>query len=46
MKALYLRITELYKKWNGRPVANWVMVRNQFATDDKIQSRITKYENY
>ena len=27
-KALYLRITELYKKWNGRPVSNWAMVRN------------------
>ena len=36
MKALYLRITELYKKWNGRPVANWAMARNQLATDDKI----------
>ena len=31
-KALYLRIVELYKKWNGRPVANWAMVRNQLAT--------------
>lgn len=46
MKALYLRITELYKKWNGRPVANWAMVRNQLAMDENIQSRIAKYENY
>ena len=46
MKALYLRITELYKKWSGRPVSNWAMVRNQLAIDDKIQSRIMKYENY
>lgn len=45
-KALYLRITELYKKWNGRPVSNWAMVRNQLSTDDKIQARIMKYENY
>lgn len=45
-KALYLRITELYKKWNGRPVANWAMVRNQLSMDDKIQARIMKYENY
>ena len=44
MKALYLRLTELYKKWNGRPVANWAMVRNQLATDDSLQSRISKYE--
>ena len=45
-KALYLRITELYKKWNGRPVANWAMVRNQLSMDDNIQARIMKYENY
>ena len=25
-KALYLRITELYKKWNYRPAPNWAMV--------------------
>ena len=46
MKALYLRITELYKKWTGRPVANWAMVRNQLSIDNKIQARILKYENY
>lgn len=46
MKALYLRITELYKKWTDRPVANWAMVRNQLSIDDKIQARILKYENY
>lgn len=45
-KALYLRITELYKKWNGRPVSNWALVRNQLAMDNKIQSRILKYENF
>ena len=46
MKALYLRITELYKKWNGKTVANWAMVRNQLSMDEKIQARIVKYENY
>ena len=46
MKALYLRITELYKKWNGRPASNWAMVRNQLSMDDKMQGRILKYENY
>ena len=45
-KALYLRITELYKKWNGRPVSNWAMVRNQLSMDDKMQERIMKYENF
>lgn len=45
MKALYLRITELYKKWNGRPVPNWALVRNQLSMDDRMQARILKYEN-
>lgn len=45
-KALYLRITELYKKWNGRPVSNWALVRNQLSMDDKVQARILKYENF
>lgn len=46
LKALYLRLTELYKKWNARPVAHWALVRNQLAMDDRIQARILKYENY
>ena len=46
LKALYLRITELYKKWNGRPVSNWAMVRKQLSMDEKIQTRILKYENF
>ena len=45
-KALYLRITELYKNWNGRPVSNWAMVRNQLSMDDKLQARIMKYDNF
>ena len=45
-KAFYLRIVELYKKWNGRPVANWAMVHNQLAMDEKMQARILKYEQY
>lgn len=45
-KALYLQITELYKKWNGHPASNWALVRNQPAMDDKIQSWILKYENF
>ncbi|WP_026496923.1 IS256 family transposase [Butyrivibrio sp. WCD3002] len=46
LKALYLRITELYKKWNGRPVPNWAIVRNQLAMDTSMQARILKYEKY
>ena len=46
MKALYLRITELYKKWNNRPVPNWAMVRNQLSMNSGMQTRIMKYENF
>ena len=46
LKALYLRITELYKKWNNRPVSNWALVRNQLAMDDNMQKRIMRYEKY
>ena len=46
IKALYLRITELYKKWNNRPVANWALVRNQLSMNEKMQARILKYEKF
>lgn len=46
LKAFYLRITELYKKWNGKKVANWALVRNQLSIDDKMKDRILKYEKY
>ena len=45
LKLLNLRVTELYQKWNGRPVANWVMVRNQLAMDDAIHDCFLKFEN-
>lgn len=45
LKLLYLRITELYKKWNNRPVPNWSMVRNQLSMNAEMQSRIELYEN-
>ena len=46
LKALYLRLTELYKKWADRPVSNWALVRNQLSMDQKLQIRIMKYEKY
>lgn len=46
LKALYLRLTELYKKWANRPVPNWSMVRNQLSMDAGMQARIMKYEKY
>ncbi len=45
LKLLYLRITELYKKWSGRPVSNWALVRNQLSMNSEIQNRISLYEN-
>ncbi len=45
IKALYLRVTELYKKWSARPVSNWAMVKNHLIMDDKIKAKILKYEN-
>lgn len=46
IKALYLRLTELYKKWANRPVPNWAMVRNQLSMDAGMHARIMKYEKY
>lgn len=45
LKLLYLRVTELYKKWSDKPVNNWAMVRNQLCTDDKIHDKMRKYEH-
>lgn len=45
-KVLYLRILELYKKWNGHPIMRWSMVRNQLSIDENIQPRMLKYEQY
>ena len=46
LKALYLRLTELYKKWADRPVSNWALVRNQLSMDANLQKRIVRYEKY
>lgn len=46
LKALYLRLLELYKKWADRPVPNWAMVRNQISMDTGMQARIMKYEKF
>ena len=45
LKLLYLKITKLYKKWNGSKLQNWAMVRNQLSTNEKISARIEKYEH-
>lgn len=45
MKALYLRVTELYKKWNNRPIPKWSLVRNQLCMDEKIRPRMLQFED-
>lgn len=45
LKLLYLRITELYRKWQGGKVQNWAMVRNQLLVNPVLRERLLKYEN-
>ena len=42
-KLLYLRVTELEKKWDGGHVYHWAMVLNQLMVNDKFSNRLTKY---
>lgn len=42
-KLLYLRVTELEKKWAGGHANNWAMVLNQLMVNDKFSNRLTKY---
>lgn len=43
MKLLYLRTTELEKKWQSGHVNGWSMVLNQLMVNDKFAARIEKY---
>ncbi len=45
LKLLFLRVKELQKKWQGRRVSNWVLVRNQLEIDEGIKQRIMRYDN-
>ena len=50
-KLLYLRVTELYKKWDNSTIYNWAMVRNEldaipnFKTDF-VNIVIKFFDNY
>ena len=44
LKLLYLRVTELEKKWSHRPISNWALVRNQLDTDENFKERLRKYQ--
>ena len=43
-KIFYLRILELYKKWEGCHVANWAMVQNQLLMDDRMSQLMQQYD--
>lgn len=45
-KLLYLRVTELQKKWDGGHYQNWSMVLNQLMVNEKFTNRIQKYMVY
>lgn len=45
IKLLYLRVTELSKKWTSGKVRNWSMVLNQLSQMDKFKERIIKYSS-
>ena len=42
-KLLYLRITELEKKWATGHIPNWSMVLNQLMMMDQFKERIERY---
>lgn len=44
-KLLYLRVSELYKKWGQSTIQNWSMVRNQLDAHPRFQDRFRKYCN-
>lgn len=46
IKLLYLRVLELARKWNGRTVSNWAMVRNQLEMNESFKTRMIPYMNY
>ena len=43
LKLLYLRITELYKKWGDSSIYNWSLVRNVLDAHPRFQDRFRKY---
>ena len=45
LKLLYLRVTELYKKWDNSIIYNWAMVRNELDAHPKFQDKFRKYCN-
>ncbi len=38
-------VKELQKKWQGRRVSNWALVRNQLEVNEVLNQQIMKYDN-
>ncbi|WP_304956804.1 IS256 family transposase [Virgibacillus salidurans] len=43
LKVLYLRVTELEKKWEGGYIQSWPMVMNQLLLHENLKDRVLKY---
>ena len=43
-KIFYLRILELYKKWENHRGQNWAMVRNQLLIDARMAKLMERYD--
>lgn len=43
-KIFYLRILELYKKWNSHRLVNWAIIRNQLLIDERLGPLMEKYD--
>ncbi|MDY5329505.1 MAG: transposase, partial [Anaerovibrio sp.] len=43
-KILYLRVLELYKKWNKHLLQNWAMIRNQLLADERMAKLMKHYD--
>jgi transposase-like protein len=43
-KVFYLRIKELYQKWQGHSIRSWAMVMNQLIIDERIGAMVQKYQ--
>ena len=43
-KLLYLRVQELYQKWNNRMIPGWSNVRNQLEMDERMSTLMHKYD--
>ena len=46
LKVLFLRILELYDKWQNKAYPNWPIIRNQLVLIDDLGERISYYEQF